>query len=136
MAKIPSYKRIYENDYPQDSRGLIAKLASSLNYIIEIITISLNGRLTFSDNMQNTITDIDIELDSNGEPKTRTLIKLTSEYTPSGCIILKVENLTDSTYPTTAPFITWEKFGSNIEIKHITGLSASKRYRIKLLALV
>lgn len=136
MAKIPSYKRIYENDYPQESRGVIAKLASSLNYIIEIITISLNNRLTFAENMQSTVTTIDVEVDADGLPKTRTLIKLSSDYTPSGCIVLKVENLTDSSYPTTSPFTSWEKFGTNIEIKHITGLTASKRYRLTILALV
>ena len=49
--KLPSFRRILEQDYKPDDQDLVKTLASSLNYGIEVLYDALNGKLTFRDNI-------------------------------------------------------------------------------------
>lgn len=136
MAKLPSWKRIIEQDYPQKYQDLIQQLAVPLNYGIEVLYSLLNGKLTFKDNIASTIKELDVQVDSSGKPLTTTTIKKTSSDRIEGIIVVRAQNLTNSTsYPNAGIFISYTETTDSIIINNITGLQANNFYRINVIAL-
>lgn len=136
MAKLPSWKRIIEQDYPQKYQDLIQQLAVPLNYGIEVLYSLLNGKLTFKDNIASTIKELDVQVDSSGKPLTTTTIKKTSSDRIEGIIVVRAQNLTNSTiYPSSGVFISYTETTDSIIINNITGLQANNFYRINVIAL-
>lgn len=136
MAKLPSWKRIIEQDYPQKYQDLIQQISIPLNYGIEVLYNLLNGKLTFKDNIASTIKELDVQVDSSGKPLTTTTIKKTSSDKIEGIIVVRAQNLTNSTtYPTTGIFISYTETTDSIIINNITGLQANNFYRINVIAL-
>jgi hypothetical protein len=64
--KLPSFKRLFENDFDSSERNLVAKLALSLNQGIENLYLALSKRISLRDNIQCTVKDVQVTVDSNG----------------------------------------------------------------------
>lgn len=133
---MPSPRRIYTKDYDQDDQKLIETLSSPVNASFESLYEALNGRLTFSDNLQSVIRDIQIVVDAFGNPKTTTSFALSSTDRISGTVVIFAQNLTNSnTYPTNTPFISFSQSGNKIIINNITGLSANDSWLIRVITI-
>ena len=136
MAKLPNFKRLYEQDYPTEYHELVRTLASSLNYGIEVLYDLLNGKLTFKDNIASTIKELDVQVDANGKPTSSTVIKKSTTDRIEGLLVIKAENLSNSTvYPTGAVFISYTETDQQIIINNIKGLQANSLYRVKVLTI-
>lgn len=136
MSSLPSFRRIVEQDYPQEDQELVRLLASSLNYGIEVLYSLLNGKLTIKDNLASTIKEIDVKVGTNGVPLTNTVIKKTSNDKIEGLIVVRANNLTNSSvYPSSGVTISYTETTDTIIINHITGLQANNIYRINVIAL-
>lgn len=136
MARLPSWKRIIEQDYPEKYQDLIQQISVPLNYGIEVLYNLLNGKLTFKDNIASTIKELDVQVDNTGKPLAPTVIKKTSSDRIEGIIVVRAQNLTNSTtYPSGAVFISYTETTENIIINNITGLQPNNFYRINVIAL-
>lgn len=137
MAKLPSYRRIMEQDYKPEEQDLVRQLSTSLNYGIEALYDVLNGKLTLRDNFNSTIREVDIEVDAVGLPKVKTVMKKNNSNRIEGLWVLNVTNLTKSTvYPTSGVTVSFTETSDSIIIDHLTGLSAGYIWRIKVVAIV
>lgn len=137
MSKLPSYRRIIETDYKPDDQELVRQLSVSVNYGIEAVYDLLNGKLTLKDNVNSTIKQLDIELNANGTPKVKTVIKKTNTDRIEGLWVISVSNLTKSSvYPTSGVTVSYTETSDSIILDHLTGLSAGYVWRIKLIAIV
>ena len=136
MAKLPSFRKIYEQDYDPQYQELIRQLSVSLNYGIEVLYQLLNGKLTIKDNLSSTIKELNVQVDSTGKPLTSSTIKKSSTDRIEGLIVVRAENLTNSnTYPTSGIFISYTETNENIVINNIKGLTANDLWKINVIAL-
>lgn len=142
--KLPSFKRIYDNDFKQEDRDLVRKLANSLNIALENVYLALGNRLTIADNFQSTVKDIDVTVNSLGIPQDISsfqLDKFGSTQTGTdtkilGVLVIRAVNLTNSTsYVTSAPFLSWAQTQTGIQIQHVSGLIPGNTYRLTIVTL-
>jgi len=133
MAKLPSFRRLYEQDYPPESQELIRQLAVSINAGFEQLYDLLNGKLTIEDNLASKVKTIQVMVNSSGVPTSKVSIKKATTDRISGLIVVRVDNLTNSTtYPTSGVFITFTEATDTILVNHITGLVANNLYQINV----
>lgn len=100
MAKIQSFKRIIEEDFPKEYKGLISKLAYSLNTFADDVSNALNRNLSISDNLNLNIKDVNVTVNNAGAPTTTLIIKTGLPGNCSGVAVVKAsnqDNLVDST---------------------------------------
>tara|TARA_R110000868_G_scaffold125051_1_gene330553 strand:- start:153 stop:566 length:414 start_codon:yes stop_codon:yes gene_type:complete len=136
MAQLPSFRRIVRQDYDPKYQDLIDTLSVSLNQGIEVLYDLLNGKLSIKDNFASTIKEIDVEVDANGKPKTKTIIKKTSTDRTEGLWVLRVQNLTNSNvYPSATPLISFTETTDSIIVDNITSLPIGYIFRIKIVAM-
>lgn len=134
--KLPSFRRVFLGDYTSEEQPLVSKLSVTINQGLENLYDVLNKKVSITDNLYATIKDVIIQVDSSGIPLTTTSFQLdTKGVTIQGCMIIKLENLTNSTgYPTSAPFITYTQVQDGVRIDHITGLQINNQYRLRIVA--
>lgn len=135
--KLSSFKRIITQDFPKESQKLIEQLGSTLNDSFNQVYSALNKRLTFSDNIACTIKDVEVIVDSNGNPTQIASFSLDVPNMPVlGVVVIKADNLTNSViYPTSSPFVSFQIVGNTVRINNITGLQANQVYRLKVIAI-
>jgi uncharacterized protein YycO len=136
MSRIPSYRRLYEQDFPEEQRELIQQLSVSINAGFEVLYEQLNGKLTFQDNLSSTVKTFTVQVDASGKPTTKTVIKKTTTDKALGLLVVRADNVTNSsTYPTSGIFITFTETVDSLIINHITGIQADNLYSISIIAL-
>jgi len=137
MSKLPSYRRLMEQDYKPEEQDLVRQLSVSINYGIEAVYELLNGKLTFRDNFNSTIKQLDVEVDSTGKPKVKTIIKKSGTDKIEGLWVINATNQTKSSvYPSSGVLISYTETADSIIIDNIAGLSAGYIWRIKVIAIV
>lgn len=135
MARLSNFRRILEQDYPDDSE-LIKKLGIVLNSSFDELYSALSNRLTFRDNISSTISEVVVTVDSAGKPKAQTSFKLVNQTTVEGLLVINVTGEKDDTLlPNSAVFVSFTKSEDNIIINNIKGLQSDKSYRIKVIVL-
>lgn len=133
MSKLPSYRRVIEQDYPTQYQDLVRQLSVTLNYGFDSLYQLLNGKLTFADNMDSTTKTISVQVDASGIPTTNTVITKSSTTTITGLIVAKAVNTTNpTTYPSGGVFINYTETPTTLVITHITGLQTNNTYDITL----
>jgi hypothetical protein len=136
MARLPSFRRIFEQDYQKDYQDLVRQLSVSINYGFEPLYEILNGKLSLTDNTASLITTITVTVDSSGKPKTKTTIRKTGTDRFTGFIVVKAENLTNSSvYTTGTPFINYTETSETITVNNVTGLPADNSFQLTLFGL-
>lgn len=131
MAKIPSYKRLYEQDFPEDQQELVAQLAVTLNSGIEVLYEQLNGKLVLGENLAAFTKELTVTVGPTGLPTSKTFIRKTSSDRIQGISIIRADNLSNSNvYPTSGVFASFTETTDSIVINHLTGLVAGNLYRI------
>jgi hypothetical protein len=134
MAKLPGYRRILEQDYPQQYQDIVRQLSVTLNYAFDTIFQLLNGKLTFADNIASTVKEVSVKVDAAGIPQTKVTITKSSTDKIAGIIVARVINADNSTiYPTGGVTISYTETVDSIIINHITGLQANSNYNINII---
>lgn len=132
--KVNNVRQIRAEDFEKDYAQLTSQLGTILNYFMQEVAELSDGRIDF-ENRVETIKTFDITVDSNGLP-TQTPFKLNTDKTSiRGTQVIRAINLTNSSsYPTSAPFITWKPIGGTlVEIEHITGLVENNKYKLTII---
>lgn len=136
MAKLPGWKRIYEQDYDEKYQDLVRQLGANLNYGIQALYDVLNGKLTFADNMESTVKEFSVTVDAQGIPTTQTLFKKNDTTRITGLVIIRADNATNATtYPTSGVFISYTETTDTVFINHVTGLQANQPYNITVITI-
>lgn len=133
--KLQNYKRIISTDFEEDEQKLVEKLGRNLNDGIDNLYFALNNKLTFEDNFFATVKDVEVTVDSNGVPVVRTAVLLSNTNPVKGTLVISTVNKTNATsYPTSAPFISFSQNGATLFIDNITGLKPNERFVVRFIA--
>lgn len=125
-------RRIITEDYADDDKELIAKLAEIYNPFAEQISNILDGNIQI-DNLDRQFVEFKIKVASDGTPQQVTKFAA-SKTNYSGSVVVRALNLTNpAKYVNSAPFVTFSGLGNTIyTVRHITGLDAGDEYSIKI----
>lgn len=134
--KLPSYRRLYKQDFNAEDQALIERLSGSLNINIEVLYDALNKKVSLEDNLFASVRTFNVTVNANGLPITPTSFQIDKLGTIKGLIILNANNITNSNiYPLSGIFITYEQRGQQIIVKHVTGLPADNTFTITVAAM-
>jgi hypothetical protein len=136
--KLPSFRRINEQDFDQEDRSFVQKLGSLVNINFENIYTAISNKLTFQDNIISTIVTLSVAVDSEGAPLQSTVFKLDVEQTEvQGIITLYAKGTKNtSVIPTGGVYIDYTKNDNNtVTINYIKGLVPEIPYTIKILVI-
>jgi hypothetical protein len=134
MAKLNVTKRIVTEDFQKDDQALVSKLAFTLNSFFEQTANALNKNLTIEDNLNMEVKSVTITVDASGIPTTAAAFQTALKTKVRGATVIAARNQTSATtYPTSAPFLTFEQNDGIITIQHIAGLQASNSYSLTIL---
>lgn len=132
---LPSFRRLFSSDFPNQFKALIDTLGVSLNNGIEVLYQALNNGLTLEDNINCTIKPITLTVDATGKPTQNSAILLNTTNKVDGCVVLNALNQTNSaTFPSGGVFISWSQSGSQLNLNNITGLQANQSYTLTVVA--
>lgn len=132
--RLPSFKQLRKTDFKTEYQDLIETLSLSVNNAIESLNDLANKKISLTDNVACTVKDVLVIVDSSGAPTTNTAIALDSTNKVLGTSIILVTNQTNSnTYPTNAPFISYQAAEKSIIIRNITGLQAGQKWLLRVI---
>lgn len=128
--KIPGFKRLQSQDFNKKYADLTDSLFAVLNPFMEVMTQSLNKRLTETDNFDC----LDITLDVTA-PVTSLKVKNSQGGIMRGAQVLSCVNKNDPNDPIlAAPFVQFLTADNDqMNITNITGLTAGKTYTIRII---
>ncbi len=131
MSTIDTPKRIIVDEYPQEDRETIEKLAIPLNYFMEQVTNTINGRLDF-ENLNRQAVVITVVTDGTGAPIRQTQFSANNGLL--GINVLRAVNTRNPVnFPLNAPFVSFSSNGQGIyTIQHVTGLRSGEDYQLTL----
>lgn len=134
--KLGSFRRIYKQDFPQDQQNLAEQLGTTMNDAFDQLFDALNNNISFKDNMQCTIAEFTVTVDSGGVPKQTTSIKLNSKQTSvEGVFVIGAVGANDPTIlPNTGVFVSAVKSGNFLSIQNIKGIAPNTTFKIKIIA--
>jgi hypothetical protein len=124
---------IKSEDFPEESRETVSKLAFILNrFMDEVVTLS-QGNIDFENTTQE-FRQFEVTVNENGVP-TQPLQLRTQKVSPLGFQIIFAQNQVNPLgYPTSAPFISFTPRGNGVvDINNIRGLLANQRYFIRII---
>jgi len=129
MPRIDNTNRLNAEDFPNESRELVDRLAVTYNFFVEQVTNVLNGSVDF-DNLNRNLTVLEFEVGAENQPLNS--IRFSANPGLQGTNIIRVDNLTNSAiYPVTAPFLSFTTNGNGVyTINNITGLQQGNKYRV------
>lgn len=131
MARLDNIKRILRDDFESKYGDLIDRLAFVLNRFMEQVVREVNGNLDFT-NLAEELQSYKVTVNASGVPIGNDLVR-SSINNPSGLVVIKASNLTSiTTFPTSAPWISFKPSGNLLKIQKITGLQADNEYRLTL----
>lgn len=90
MAKFEGFKRIIKEDFAPKDQPMIEKLAFPINSAMEFLARAVNKDITFSDNINCQIKEIDVTVTNAGVPKQPTSFKSDLKTISRGFVIVDV----------------------------------------------
>lgn len=131
MARLNNVQRIIIEDFQDEDRETVSKLANILNYFMTQVTDIVNGRLDY-ENINKQAVTVDVTVDATGKPLQST--NFSAQQGLLGGVVLRAQNLTNSAvFPTGQPFVSFTPVQSGLyRINNITGLQPNNKYRLTL----
>lgn len=122
--KIPSFQRISEETLDTDDLTVLAEV---LNRPLSTLTLALQGRLTFGENIIGSVQSITLD---GQYPK---LIQNPLPTTPQGITPIHTDK---PALVTAAPWINWELTGNQIKITSVLGTNPTQSNKLKIKVLI
>ena len=135
--KLPSLRRVFSSDFPAEFKQFTDQLGILFNSNLEALYNALNNNLTFEDNFNATVINVNVSVSSTGVPNQTTSFKLApNQKTVSGVFVINAFGTNDnSILPNAAPFVSVVQSGNFVTIRNIRGLTPSVQYTLKLVCL-
>jgi hypothetical protein len=132
MAKVTNIKRIIKDNFQQKDQELVEALAFSINPFSEQIVAAFDKGINF-DNLNQELLTFKTRVNAQQVPIVKLDIKTTLKTRIQGCTIINVQNITDASLLTSAPFISYNLSQSGITITQILGIVPNKDYNITVI---
>ena len=131
MSSPPSIVRIRAEDFDEENREMVEKLAYPINRMFEQIVALFNKQIDFQ-NVNRQVIEIDIKTDSSnviiGIPQAKYTLR---DNQIQGLHVIKAYNNNDPTVsPTSHPFITFSYNDGILSVNKITGLQVNSHYTL------
>jgi len=130
MAKL-STKKINIADYSKDNQADVAKLARSLNPLMDDLERLFRGGISVDDNLPFQYITFTVEVDGSNDPKTSIKITTSLTTTIKGCIPINANS--DSNFPNGALGVVCIPNGNQIEIKKVFGIPANTKFNVTIM---
>lgn len=133
--QLPTPKRIRIEDFSEEERELISKLAFAINGSISTLFDLGNKRISFADNIAATIASFQVTVDSDGVPTNPISLTQNSKVANlvvQGVFVIDVLSA-DGTIPEAGVFVSWSSNKTGITINKIKGLTSNKQFLVKLI---
>lgn len=130
--KISGFKRLIKEDFPADQQPLIEKLATVFNLFQEQVYYAFNNNITIDENLNAQSIVYRVTVDATGKPVGNNQIKYNLKTRPKGAQVINVQNVTDTTLLSGAPFVTYVVNSNILTITQVTGLLPNKEYDITI----
>lgn len=132
---LQGFRRLFKQDYPQESQKLVDQLSNSLNIGIETLYTCLNKNASLKDNIKCTVKDVPVIVNASGNPTTATSFSLDISGQIIGTQVIYAINTSNSAiYPTGGIFLSFAQNTNGILITNITGLPANQPFTIRIVA--
>ncbi len=139
MASLPPIKRISKEDIPE-APSWVEKIIYPVNLFFDSVYRALNGSLTMPENIVGQIKEINFQVPSTYDGTDTSKWTILKFQTSLGKLTkgLQLMQITESVETGNfVPigedvFIDWEDENRIIKIHYITGLTASKKYNLRV----
>tara|TARA_R100000152_G_C6745369_1_gene169010 strand:- start:329 stop:757 length:429 start_codon:yes stop_codon:yes gene_type:complete len=139
MASLPPIRRISKEDL-QEAPDWVEKLIYPINLFFDSVYRALNGRLTLSDNILGKQKETTFQVQSaydGADTDKWDVIKFQSDLGSRvrGLYLMQITEQSDTGNFVPigkSVFIDWEDENGTIKINYITGLTASKKYQLRV----
>ena len=130
MSRIPDFKRIVKEDYPDKYHDLIEKLALPINSHIEQVRNLFNKNIDFENLSQEFIT-LSFTTGANSQPISELKFKTNLKRNVRGIMPVSL-TITSTTgqFPAFIPMISFVQADGIVYIKNIGGLSPNTGYQM------
>lgn len=134
MAKLPTLRRLFKNDFKPEYSELVEKLIVSINNGFDNVYDALNNKITLKNNVLCNIKDFTVQVSPTGIPTSSLILNVDFKNNINIVTVGKINNITNSLlYPSSGVTITWEQLSPGaLQIKHITGLTEGQSYNIRV----
>lgn len=133
----PNIKRLKSEDFPEEQRELVDRIAGSLNDFVEQTIFLLTKRVDFK-NLNQTIANVNITSGStnttDGSIRSPVTIKTDINGKIVGTVLINLVNKTNPiALPTNQPFVSYTINQNLITIQKVYGLNNTSEYTLTLL---
>ena len=132
MARLTAGRRITTEDFKNEERQLVKKLAFVLNPFMSEVSSAFNGKITI-DNLNMAYKTISITVDSDGNVINNA--KFQNTLNTFGILVVSAAPSDNISNIISAPFITSRTANGITEIQNVTGLQENVSYSLNLLIL-
>jgi len=132
--RLPNVQKILRQDVA-DAPDWIVKVIEPFNQFFQEIYIGLSKDITFSENIASKILQVSFKTLST-YPGVFSPISLPHQLrtVPEGVMIMRITlEATNYTPITSAVSLDWEPLSQNVRINHVSGLTPSRSYTMKIL---
>lgn len=132
---LPSFRRLFSQDYPKEYQKLIDTLSVSLNNGIEVLYQALTNQLTLRDNLKATVQDVTLTVDATGKPTQGGTFALSFDGNVDGVMVMNATNQVNSAvYPLAAVMVFGQQSNKTFIINNVVGLQPNTSYTIRVVA--
>lgn len=130
MGQLSNVRRIVVEDFSEESRETVGKLASILNNHMEEVVELSRGNISY-ENLNQTIVKFEVTVDAQGKPTTLIQIN-TGLSTYSGKVVTDVQGVNSaSDVVVSAPWLDCTYQGNGlVRVNRVLGLPANKKMRV------
>lgn len=129
--QLSNVRRIIVEDFPQEDRATVGKIAEIVNNFMQEVTELTQGNIGI-DNLTRTIQQIDIQVSTTGVPVGVSQIN-TGLSSFSGHKIINVQSLSGGDNVVSAPYLDCQYQGNGIiRINKFIGLAPNKKLRVTI----
>lgn len=136
--KVSNIKRIVVEDFPSDQQQLVSGLGTALNPMLEQLSQVFDKNIDF-DNLNQQLVTMTMKVNASGIPEAgynQFTHGLSSR--PKGIICISARPIDGTSFPTSAPFVSFGYAGGSyqqIVIQHISGLQSTATYEIVMIVI-
>lgn len=135
MARLPDFKRLAKEDFPQKYQDLIGQLALPINSHIEQVRNALNKNIDFTNLAQDIIT-LTFTTTDKGQPISELKFKSTLTNKVKGILPVSLTiTSANGLYPAVYPMISFQQVENIVYIKNIAGLSNNTGYSLTFITI-
>lgn len=135
MARIPDLKRVTVEDFSQEDRPLVKKLAFIINSFHEQVRSALNKNIDF-ENLNQEIKTINFTTGDNGQPlNTLNFKSLLSSRVTGMLVVRSIITSNNTAFQAVKPEISWSQDAGLVSITFIGGLAPNTSYQLTILTL-